>query len=120
MLVDMTDVILECSVCITVTRYAAPTVVNGRVTAQTEDGQFQISASVTPLPSKERELLPEGIKAKGAKLVISPEELYTVRTEDNIPADEFDYQGVTYLIHSTSDWYDLGRFYAYVAVRKDR
>jgi hypothetical protein len=75
---------------------------------------------VTPLPSKEREALPEGIKAKGAKLVISPEQLYTVRTEDNIPADEFEYQGVTYLIHSSSDWYDLGRFYAYVAVRKDR
>lgn len=120
MLVDMTDVILECSVCITVTRYSTPTVVSGRVTSQTSDGQFQISAVVAPLPSKDRELLDAGIRAKGTKLVISPEQLYTVRTEEGIPADEFEYQGVTYLIYSVSDWYDLGLFYAYVAVRKDR
>jgi len=120
MLEDLSDAVLDCSAPIVVTRYEEPTIVNGRKTAQPECCKLSIMASVSPLPSKEMERLPEGTKAKGAKLVISPERMYTVQVDENRPADEIHYGGVDYIVHSVSEWFELGGFYAYVAARLDR
>ena len=114
---DLSDAVLECAVSIIVTRWQASTVVNGRKTAQPECCKIPVMAMVAPLPYKEMQRLPEGTRAKGAKLVISPEQLYTVRTSESKQADEFSYLGIDYIIHSVADWSDLGNFYSYVATR---
>ena len=117
---DLSDAVLECAVSIVVTRWEESTIMKGRKTAQPECCKIPVRAVVAPLPSKEMERLPEGTKAKGAKLLISPERLYTVRTEDGKQADEFRYEGINYVIQAVSDWHDLGNFYGYVATRLDR
>lgn len=120
MLNDLSDAVLECSVPIVVTRWAPAPIVKGRKQGKPACHQFRMMASVQPMGQKELQRLPEGSKASGAVMVYAERRMLTVEQNQGGPADEFCYKGVNYQVKLVEDWFDLGGYYAIMAVRLDR
>jgi hypothetical protein len=109
---DLSDCIAEESVAITVTRFGAPTMVAGRPSAAGTTSSVAIVASVQPLSSKELQLMPEGMRARGMRKVFTKTQLQLLPMPDR-----FDYGGSTWEIIDERDWLDIGNYYRYLAVK---
>ncbi len=109
---DLSDCIAEEAVAITITRSAAPTRVSGRPSVMGATSTVAIVASVQPLSSKELQLVPEGMRARGVRKVFTSTPLVLLPMPDR-----FDYQGATWEIVDERDWLDIGNYYRYLAAR---
>ena len=108
---NLADVILQEDVPLTVTRTATPTMALGRPTSA-GTSTLAITASVQPMPTKELQFMPEGLRNRGVVKVFTTTELLTLPMPDR-----FDYGGATWEIVESQDWWDLGGYYAYTAAR---
>lgn len=116
---DLSDAITECSVDAIVTRHVSVGLIDGRkVDPRVE--RFSVKASITPITGKDIRRLGEGQISSGSKLIITPRELFTVKSSDCRIADVLEYKGVSYQISVAKDWYDLGGFYECVGTQVER
>lgn len=116
---DMTDCIDLCSVSATVIRYTKSPIIKGR-TQPPNKNIFKITASIQPMTSKDLKTLPEGMKNEGTIKIYTNVKLNTVETSDCKIPDEIFYNNIRYQISKSDDWYDLGKYYKYIASRIDR
>jgi hypothetical protein len=108
---DLSDVIAQESIALTITRTAMPTMAYGRPTTASTS-TISIRACVQPLSSKELLLVPEGMRARGVRKVFTSTALLCLPMPDR-----FTYQGDTWEIVDERDWIDLGNYYRYLAAR---
>jgi len=114
---DLADVIDEVSETVTVTRALASELVKGRAKAPPADRVFKIRGSFQPMPTKELQLLPEGMRVSGAAKFFTDYELRTVDTSECKVPDRIAHQGVTWQVHRVDNWGELGNYYRVVLVR---
>ena len=119
MLNDLSDAVLDCSVPVIVTRHRAVARDKGRKLASLVE-QFQIHASISPMTGADLQRLPEGQRAEGAVLIITPDKLHTVDTSECNVADTVNYNDIDYQISMVNDWSELGNFYEAVGTRLQR
>jgi hypothetical protein len=114
MTLDVSDILTDpdVGVPVTITRTAAPTITNGRPSAAGAATTVITTASVQPLPTKELQLLPEGMRAQGVVAVFSGVELLVLPQPDT-----FVYKGATWQLSESADWSDAAGYYRYLAVR---
>ena len=98
-------------VTLTVTRYAAPTLTAGRAVAGATSS-LTVAASVQPLSSKELDLVPEGMRARGVRKVFSATRLLV----QPMP-DRFTYQSDVWEVTEEKDWLDVAGYYRYLVTR---
>lgn len=120
MLNDLRDAVRECSVWVTVKRYSAPEIINGRAKGAPKSAEFRALVSFQPVKSSELALLPEGAQNQGASALFSEVELRTSKTsESNLP-DRIVYQDEEWEVSIVEQWRDLGGYWRVVAVRVTR
>jgi hypothetical protein len=105
------DIIADCGAKLLVTRYAAPSIVNGRK-VRGAASTFSAVMSVQPLSSKELEFVPEGLRARGVRAVFSNTKLQTLPDPDR-----FTYDGDTWEVVKEDDWIVLASYGRYTAAR---
>ena len=108
---DVTDIIADVSETVTVTRYAAPTIVAGRSVAGATS-TVAIVACVQPLSSRELQFLPEGMVARGVRKVFTTTQLLCLPMPDR-----FAYGGEVWEIVEERDWGYQGNYHRYFAAR---
>lgn len=106
------DVIQMESVSITFTRYTPGTLTLGRPSAPST-ATFSALCSVQPIPTRELELMPEGLRARGLKAVFANVELKVLPLPDTFP-----YLGDTWEVVKVDDWNDLCGYWRAFAARK--
>jgi len=116
---DLSGAVLDCSVEALLIRHLAVNYEKGRKQeALTEE--CEIHASISPMTARDLKRFPEGQLAEGTVLIITPTELFTVRTSTCQIADVVRYKGIDYQISTVNDWFDLGGFYEAVGTRLPR
>lgn len=105
------DAIEDCSVDLVGTRFASPTVVNGRVTAKAIESTFDFRGSIQPLSGRELKQLPEGSRDQNRKKLYTATELFTVRSSASKLPDHVTYKGETFIVDKVADWDDLGGYF---------
>ena len=108
---DLSDVIEDEAVSLTITRSSAPAMSNGRAGVVTTSS-FTITACVQPAPTRELLLFPEGIRNRGMVKLFSAIEL-----KDLPLPDQFDYLGAVWDVVKVDDWMDVGGYYRCFAAR---
>ena len=108
---DLSDVIAQEAVPLTITRTAAPSMSLGRPSPGSPS-TVSITASVQPLPTKELMLVPEGMRNRGVCKLFTKTELLTLPMPDR-----FTYKGELWEIVEVKNWLDLGNYYRCLAAR---
>jgi len=113
MTLNVSDIINDPDVGISVIimRTAAPTLANGRAGAETYTSTG-ITASVQPMPTRELEFMPEGLRNQGIVQVFCMYELYTMPMPDR-----FTYLSATWEIIKVDDWNSSAGYWHALATR---
>ena len=115
MIADLADVIALCaSGTYSVTRRAAPTVVNGYAVPGATS-TLSITASVQPAPGRALDLLPEGYRNRGGLLCFTATVLRTAQA-GQVP-DLVTVDGVQHEAVQIAGWEALGNYQAVMLVR---
>ncbi len=116
---DLSCAVISCAVLVTVTRHMAVARDKGRKLDPLSE-EFEILASISPMTGADLQRLPEGQRAEGTVLIITPEKLLTVDASECRIADRVNYLGIDYQVSQVNDWSDLGNFYEVIGTRLQR
>jgi hypothetical protein len=117
---DLAGAVSEFAIWMDVFRFAAPTIVAGRVQESPKEKRIRVHGSLQPLTGKELQLLPEGMRNQGVMVLFTKTKLLTVSTSECKLPDEVRHGGVCYEVTQVDDWGALGNYYRVLLTRRNR